>query len=115
MNEVRGFFSFWAVILKKLVHKSGTGCARVWDGLKITKKKNKKGKLQAFAEKYRTKQISKHSCYILASCYLSPESQGRGGGRGFGGGGTHGFPGPLRVREDQSSLSEFLKRGTTEN
>ena len=65
MNEVRGFFSFWAVILKKLVHKSGTGCARVWEGLKITKKKNKKGKLQAFAEKYRTKQISKHSCYRI--------------------------------------------------
>ena len=37
-----------------------------------------------------------------------------GGGRGFGGG-THGFPGPRREREDQSSLSEFLKRGTTEN
>ena len=42
MNEVRGFFIFLAVILKKLVHKSGTGCARVWDGLKITKKKIRK-------------------------------------------------------------------------
>ena len=34
---------------------------------------------------------------------------------GGGGGGTHGFKGPRREREDQSSLSEFLKRGTTEN
>ena len=43
--------------------------------------------------------------------------RGGGGGRGFGGGGwvTHGFLGPRREREDQSSLSEFLKRGTTEN
>ena len=41
--------------------------------------------------------------------------RGDGGGRGFGGWGTHGFPGPRREREDQASLSECLKRGTTEN
>ena len=39
--------------------------------------------------------------------------RGGGEGRGFEGGGTHGSQGPRR--EDQSSLSELLKRGTTEN
>ena len=49
--------------------------------------------------------------------YLSPDSRGRGGveAEDLGEGGAHGFQGPRREREDQSSLSELLKRGTTKN
>ena len=53
----RSFWKHLCIRPERVAQGSGT----VWK----LRKKNKKGKFQAFAEKYRTKQISKHSCYRL--------------------------------------------------